>query len=369
MAHGIKTTETNDGSIAVPVLSNFPIGLAGIAASATGLDAGESVVVRSPDDVAALALGAGTLLPALEAIYSVAKPTVVVHRVAAGVDDAATKTALAGSSVSRTGVWSFLRAEALYGVKPKIICVPDHSSGAVVYAPMVQVANRLLGRAVLDGPDTNAAAAIAMADAVSDADGRAYLIDPRVIFGGEEQPASPFVAAVLASIEYWQSPSSKLLPVEGTSRPIEFAWGDDDCEAAALNAGKVATIVRDAGWKIWGVRGLGTNPMTLQLNQRATADVINESIAKAHRYFVDKGIVKNLINAVVNSVNAFLRVERTRGAVAGGFCWPNPDLNTAESLAEGKLWIDYDFTPTPVLEDLRFTQRLTGRYLSNLLTS
>lgn len=368
MAHGIKTTESNTGSFPVPVLANFPIFLIGTSAAATDLDEGESKLVRTPTDVTNLGLsGVGTLATALEDIFSVGNCTVVVHRVAAGADDAASAVAIAGAAVSRTGLWAALLADAAFGHKPKIICAPKFSSVAGVYAQMILVANRLLGIAVMDGPNDDEAAAIAMAGALSDADGRGYIVDPYVITS-DERPASALAAAMWAGVEYWQSASNRVIPgVTGTARVIGFEWGEDDTEATALNTGKVATVIRSDGWRLWGVRGTGTNPQTLQLNQRRVADVINESIKAAHRWAVDQNITKNFVGAVVDSVNAFLRKERARGAIAGGKCWPNADLNTAESLSAGQLWIDYDFTPTPVAEDIRFQQRVTNTYLSNLL--
>jgi phage tail sheath protein FI len=37
-------------------------------------------------------------------------------------------------------------------------------------------------------------------------------------------------------------------------------------------------------------------------------------------------------------------------------------VNTPDQLTAGKLFIDYDFTPTPPLENLSFRQRITNRH-------
>ncbi|EPC6974770.1 hypothetical protein ACR04F_004786, partial [Escherichia coli] len=41
----------------------------------------------------------------------------------------------------------------------------------------------------------------------------------------------------------------------------------------------------------------------------------------------------------------------------------------AETLKAGKLYIDYDYTPVPPLETLTLRQRITDKYLANLVTS
>lgn len=41
----------------------------------------------------------------------------------------------------------------------------------------------------------------------------------------------------------------------------------------------------------------------------------------------------------------------------------------AETLKAGKLYIDYDYTPVPPLENLTLRQRITDKYLANLVTS
>ncbi|EEY6174093.1 phage tail protein [Escherichia coli] len=45
------------------------------------------------------------------------------------------------------------------------------------------------------------------------------------------------------------------------------------------------------------------------------------------------------------------------------------ESNDAETLKAGKLYIDYDYTPVPPLENLTLRQRITDKYLANLVTS
>ena len=52
-----------------------------------------------------------------------------------------------------------------------------------------------------------------------------------------------------------------------------------------------------------------------------------------------------------------------KGYILGGSAWFDESLNSPEVLKSGKLYIDYDYTPVPPLENLTFQQRITDRYL------
>ncbi len=43
-------------------------------------------------------------------------------------------------------------------------------------------------------------------------------------------------------------------------------------------------------------------------------------------------------------------------------------MNDKDTLKAGKLWIDYDYTPVPPLENLMLRQRITDRYLVDFTT-
>ena len=63
--------------------------------------------------------------------------------------------------------------------------------------------------------------------------------------------------------------------------------------------------------------------------------------------------------------NAKMRELKTLGYILDGSAWYDETINTAERLKEGKLVIDYDYTPIPPLEDLTFQQRITDRYFAD----
>ena len=58
-----------------------------------------------------------------------------------------------------------------------------------------------------------------------------------------------------------------------------------------------------------------------------------------------------------------MRELKSQGYIIDGSAWYDPDANTVDTLKAGKLYIDYDYTPVPPLENLQFRQHITDRYL------
>ncbi|MGT6797979.1 phage tail sheath C-terminal domain-containing protein, partial [Escherichia coli] len=76
-----------------------------------------------------------------------------------------------------------------------------------------------------------------------------------------------------------------------------------------------------------------------------------------------------LIRDIVDGINAKFRELKTNGYIVDATCWFSEESNDAETLKAGKLYIDYDYTPVPPLENLTLRQRITDKYLANLVTS
>ena len=377
--HGVNVQRVTTGTRPIGLASSSAIGLVGTAPDATGLDALDTVLVQGSAGAAALGLGEeGTIKPALDAIFAQSSSALVaVHCVAPGEvegvpDEAATATAIAGSAVDGTGIYALLAAKHLTGTKPKILIAPGYSSVAAVSSSLIAVGNRLLAGVILDGPDTDNAAAIAAAGTISDEDGRALLVDPYVTSGGASVPGSSFVAGLVAQSDarfgVWRSPSNQtLLGVEGTSRPVTFELGDASCDASLLNAANVSTIIREQGWRFWGNRGLSSDPMRAFWNVVRTDDLIAESVKDSHLWAVDQNITRGFVEEVLEGLREFLRQLRTDGAIVGFDAWVDPEVNTATSLGNGELYLDYDFTPAPPAESITFRSRLTTKYLADII--
>ena len=117
---------------------------------------------------------------------------------------------------------------------------------------------------------------------------------------------------------------------------------------------------------MWGNRTTSSDPKWAFLCVVRTADIINDSLLRAHLWAVDRGITKQYVNDVIEGVNAYLRNLVSLGAILGGTCWADPDLNTADQIADGKVYFDFDFTPVYPAEHIIFRSQLTNDYISEV---
>lgn len=168
---------------------------------------------------------------------------------------------------------------------------------------------------------------------------------------------------------FWYSPSNKVINgIIGTSRSVDFKLGDSSSRANLLNENEVTTIIREDGYRLWGNRSTASDAKWAFLSVRRTADIINESLQRAHLWAVDRGITKTYVEDVTESVNAYLRTLVNLGAILGGECWADPDLNTAANIAQGKVYFNFDFTPVYPAEHVIFRSFLTNDYISEVFS-
>jgi len=185
------------------------------------------------------------------------------------------------------------------------------------------------------------------------------------------QPASPRVAGLISKSDntrgFWWSPSNQTINgISGTVRPVDFALGDPLSRANYLNENEVATIIRKDGYRLWGNRSCSADPKWAFLSVRRTADMIHESLLRAHLWAVDRNITRTYIEDVVESVSDYLNHLVVVGAIIGGHCWADPALNTPDQISQGKVYFDFDFTPPYPGEHLTFRSHLTTDYLTEL---
>ena len=155
--------------------------------------------------------------------------------------------------------------------------------------------------------------------------------------------------------------------IVGTSRPVDFALGDPNSRANHLNENEVATIIREDGFRLWGNRTCAADPKFAFLSVRRTADLINDSLLRAHLWAVDRNITRTYLEDVSEGVNAYLRSLKAQGAILGGRCRPDPDLNSPANLAQGKVYFNLDFTPPYPAEHVTFRSHLVNDYLVEIL--
>jgi phage tail sheath protein FI len=246
-----------------------------------------------------------------------------------------------------------------------------------VVAEMLGIAESLRAVIIADAPSTNDVDAIAYA---GDFDSRrVYLVEPKVTktdSSGNNVTAftSAHTAGLIAKSDnergFWWSPSNQAINgVTGTARVIDFTMGDTTCRANLLNAKNVNVVIRQNGYRLWGNRTLSSDAKWTFLCVVRTADIIADSLMAAHLWAVDQGITKNYVNDVVEGVNAFLRNLVARGAILGGQCWADPDLNTPDQIAAGAIAFDFDFTAVYPSERVTFRSHLVNDYIASIFST
>ena len=275
-------------------------------------------------------------------------------------------------------------AEEASGRTPDVLIAPGWTSSvtrtagnvidaAPVTTALAAVADRCKAFVIADAPGTTRADALAYR--ATQASRRVFVVDPQVkVLAGAAtalRPASGYVAGLVARIDaevgWWASPSNReLRGIAGTSRFVSFGLGDADSEANLLNASEVATIIRSGGWRLWGNRTCSADPKWKFLSVVRIADKINQAVLRSHLWAIDRNITKTYVADVVESVNAYLRELTALGAILGGRCWADPDLNPQEEIQGGQLLLDFDFTPAYPAERLTFRSRLTGDYAETI---
>ncbi len=297
---------------------------------------------------------------------------------------AATLANVVGDETIYAGVYAFLVGASVTGQVPRILAAPGFTSGGPVagvnpvVSALLSVAARLRAVVIKDGPNTTEAAAIT--DAALYGSDRLFIVDPAVrVFDQTTasqltRPASAFVAGLISKRDrergFWWSPSNQeMRGITGTSRPVGFAMSEPETEANRLNEAKVATIIRQNGFRLWGNRSTSSDPLWAFLSVRRTADMIYESIEAAHLWAMDRPFSAQLLLDIRDSVQAYLDTLTTRGAILGGRVWLDPELNTEATLKAGKLFLDFDIEPPAPLERLTFRAHRNGVYYEELVAN
>lgn len=306
-----------------------------------------------------------------------------IPAVAADMGEAETRTNAIGSSSELTGIYAAHAATSVLGRNslPRLICAPGIDTGSrpggagnPLAAAMVVVAENIKAMAFIDGPNTTHADVITY---IADFDSpRAVVLDPAVLVSDAdgnltEQALSGFAAGVVARNDYdngwWTSFSNKpIRGIVGLARPIDA--GHANSRAQLMLDNKIWTVVNDVGgYQLWGTDTPATTEPDYSFpNVQRTADIMGDSIQRAHRWAVAKGITKNYLSAVSQSVNDFIRTLVARDALTGGRAYPDSALNTPSNISLGLAYFNVEWTPVYPANSVIFKMQLTTRYLETL---
>ncbi|MGT2133603.1 phage tail sheath protein [Enterobacter hormaechei subsp. hoffmannii] len=387
--HGVQVVEVNDGTRVISTVSTAIVGMVCTAsdADATMFPLNEPVLITSVQSAIAKAGKKGTLSAALQAIADQSKPVTVVVRVEEGTGEdeeaafAQTVSNIIGTTDENgkyTGLKALLTAEAVTGVKPRILGVPglDSLEVATALAPVCQKL-RAFGYVSAWGCKP-------LSDAIKYRDNFSqrelmviwpdFLAWDTVANDTATAYATARALGLRAKIDQeqgWHKTLSNVgvNGVTGISKSVFWDLQEPGTDADLLNEAGVTTLIRRDGFRFWGNRTCSDDPLFLFENYTRTAQVIADTMAEAHMWAVDKPITATLIRDIVDGINAKFRELKTNGYIVDATCWFDEEANDEATLKAGKLYIDYDYTPVPPLENLTLRQRITDKYLANLISS
>ncbi|HBY8533919.1 TPA: phage tail sheath protein [Klebsiella pneumoniae] len=384
--HGVQVVEINDGTRVISTVSTAVIGMVCTAsdADAATFPLNKPVLITSVQSAIAKAGTKGTLAASLQAIADQSKPVIVVVRVAEGTgDDAEAQTIsniIGGTDENGnyTGLKALLTAEAVTGVKPRILGVPglDSLEVATALAPICQ---KLRAFGYISAWDCkNISEAMLYRENFSQRELMViwpdFLAWDTTANATETAWATARALGLRAKIDQdtgWHKTLSNVgvNGVTGISASVFWDLQELGTDADLLNEAGVTTLIRKDGFRFWGNRCCSDDPLFLFENYTRTAQVIADTMSAGHMWAVDKPITATLIRDIVAGINAKFREMKTAGYIVDATCWFDESANDAETLKAGKLYIDYDYTPVPPLENLTLRQRITDKYLANLVSS
>ncbi len=377
--HGVRVVELSDGRRPIRTIETAIIGLVATASDADAAFFPLDTPVLITDVLAAIGKAGvlGTLSKVLDAIADHGSPVCIVVRVAEGADEAATNTNVIGTVTvggQYTGMKALLAAQAKFGVKPRILGCPGLDTLPVA-TELAALAIQLRAFAYVSA---HGAATKEAAVAYRDNFGQREVM---VIWPDFQQwdttasatVAAPAVARALglrAQIDDEQGWHKTLsnVPVQGVtgiSKDVFWDLQDPSTDAGYLNSNEVTTLIRREGFRFWGSRTCSADPLFAFENYTRTAQVLADTIADAHMWAVDKPMTPTLVKDIIEGINAKFRELKALGYIIDGKAWYDPSVNDEVTLKAGKLYIDYDYTPVPPLENLMFRQRITDRYLAD----
>ncbi|WP_438336182.1 phage tail sheath protein [Providencia hangzhouensis] len=375
--HGVRVIELNEGTRPIRTINTAIVGMVCTAddADTKAFPLNTPVLITDVKNAAGKAGETGTLARSLDAIGNQSKPVTVVVRVEQGESEAETTSNIIGGTTPdgrKTGLQALTVAQGRLGVKPRILAVPAHDTQAVS-STLAGIAQKMRAMAYISAYGTKT---------ISDA------IDYRKNFNQRELMliwpefqswdtvanaesniyATACALGLRAKIDNdigWHKTLSNVgvNGVTGISADVSWDLQDPATDAGLLNENDITTLIRNNGFKFWGSRTCSDDPLFAFESYTRTAQVLSDTIAEGLDWSIDGTLNPSLARDIIESINAKLRSMTTQGYLLGGECWFDPDVNTKEELKSGKLYIDYDYTAVPPLENLLLRQRITDRYL------
>ncbi|EPB6106241.1 TPA: phage tail sheath protein [Yersinia enterocolitica] len=377
--HGVRVLEINEGTRVISTISTAIVGMVCTAEDADTATFPLNTPVLITDVLAAAGKAGkkGTLAASLLAIAEQARPVTVVVRVATGKDEDETTSNIIGGADENgryTGMKALLDAQSVTGVRPRILGVPglDNQQVSTALASICQQL-RAFGYISAYGCKT-LSEAILYRDNFSQRE--LMLIWPDFLSWNTTANSTDIAYATARALGLrakidtdtgWHKTLSNVgvNGVTGISASVYWDLQTVGTDADLLNQACVTTLVRKDGFKFWGSRTCSDDPLFAFENYTRTAQILADTMAEAQLWAIDRPMHPTLVKDMIGSINAKFREMKSAGLIIDGTCWYDDSANDKDTLKAGKLFVDYDYTPVPPLEDLTLRQRITDKYLVN----
>ncbi|WP_109397497.1 phage tail sheath protein [Proteus faecis] len=375
--HGVRVIEINEGTRPIRTISTAIVGVVCTAddADEKTFPLNKPILLTDVSQVIGKAGKTGTLASTLKAIADQAKPITVVVRVEQGESEAETTTNIIGGTTEeglKTGLQALLASQSQHGIKPRIIGAPDHDTLAVANEIAV-ICQKLRAFGYVSAYDCkNISEAIKYRDNFGQRELMVIFPDFTSWDSTTNNETTAYATARALGLRAkldndigWHKTLSNITVngVTGISKDIYWDLQDPATDAGLLNEKGVTTLIRRDGFRFWGSRTCSDDPLFAFESYTRSAQVLADTMAEGQMWAIDKPLTPSLARDIVETINAKLRSLVSQGYLLGGECWYDPTSNSKEELKDGKLTLDYDYTPVPPMENLMLRQRITDKYL------
>lgn len=378
--HGITANEYTEGVRSISDISTAIIGMVCTAedADAKVFPLNTPIFATSAYDLLAKAGTKGTLAKSLDAIVDQADAQVVIVRVAESKNAEEQKTNIIGTAEGGkyTGLKALRRAKAVTGYTPKILGVPELDSQDVL-TELVGIAQAT--RAFAYGSAGGNPDITEVGNYRKNFGQRELMLIDNEFMAFDPATKKTETAATIARIlgarakldknVGWHKSISntEINGVSGLKYARSFDLLDKNCDANTLNNKDVTTLIREDGFRVWGNRTCTNDSMMAFEVATRTAQIIQETIASAFMWALDKPMHPSLMEDIIMAINAKLAQYVNKGYILGARVFIDKTLNTSETVQAGQFTISYEFTWVPPLENMIFNQHVTDTFFVNLV--
>lgn len=378
--HGITANEYTEGVRSISDISTAIIGMVCTAedADAKVFPLNTPIFATSAYDLLAKAGTKGTLAKSLDAIVDQADAQVVIVRVNDSKNTEELKANVIGTAEggNYTGLKALRRAKAVTGFTPKILGCPELDSQDVL-TELVGVAQAT--RAFAYGSAGGNPDITEVGNYRKNFGQRELMLIDNEFMAFDTTTKKTETAATIArvlgarakldkNVGWHKSISNtEINGVSGLKFARSFDLLDKNCDANTLNNKDVTTLIREDGFRVWGNRTCTNDSMMAFEVATRTAQIIQETIASAFMWALDKPMHPSLMEDIIMAINAKLAQYVNKGYILGARVFIDKTLNTSETVQAGQFTISYEFTWVPPLENMVFNQHVTDTFFVNLV--